>query len=91
MAEIAPFLMVVAIVAIVSFTRLQRAKHGIVRTRDGDEYHVGDDRTRLDGERMRDEVRALKERVAVLERIATDANSHSSALEREIDSLRRSD
>jgi hypothetical protein len=34
---------------------------------------------------MRDEVRALKERIAVLERIATDKGS---ALEREIEQLR---
>lgn len=35
--------------------------------------------------RLREEVRALKERIAVLERIATDK---SSALEREIEQLR---
>jgi hypothetical protein len=35
--------------------------------------------------RMREEVRALKERIAVLERIATDKDS---ALEREIEQLR---
>lgn len=35
--------------------------------------------------RLRDEVRSLKERIAVLERIATD---HSTSLDREIESLR---
>ena len=87
MAEVAPFLMVVAIVAIVSFTRLQRAKHGIVRNRHGDEMPIRDP----DADRLRDELRALKERVAVLERIATDANSRGSELEREIEALRRHD
>ena len=87
MAEFAPFLMVVAIVAIVSYTRLQRAKHGILRNRHGDETPIRDP----DTDRMRDEVRALKERVAVLERIATDANSRGSALEQEIEALRRQD
>jgi hypothetical protein len=86
-AEFAPFLMVVAIVAIVSYTRLQRAKHGIVRDSLGNETPIRDP----DADRMRDELRALKERVAVLERIATDAHSHSSNLEREIDALRRTD
>ena len=87
MAEIAPFLMVVAIVAIVSYTRLQRAKHGIVRNRRGDETPIRDP----DADRLREEVRGLKERVAVLERIATDANSRGSELEREIEALRRQD
>ncbi len=48
--------------------------------------------TRIDGEaggsdaaRLRDEVRTLKERIAVLERIATDKDSH---LDREIERLR---
>lgn len=38
-----------------------------------------------DAARLRDEVRALKERIAVLERIATDKESH---LDREIERLR---
>jgi hypothetical protein len=85
--EFAPFLMAVAIVAIVSFTRLQRAKHGIVRDAMGNETPIRDP----DADRLRDELRTLKERVAVLERIATDAHSRGSELEREIDALRRID
>lgn len=38
-----------------------------------------------DAARLRDEVRTLKERIAVLERIATDKDSH---LDREIERLR---
>ncbi|HET8612383.1 MAG TPA: hypothetical protein VFL92_06415 [Sphingomonas sp.] len=38
-----------------------------------------------ENQRLREEVRALKERIAVLERIATDS---STALDREIDALR---
>jgi hypothetical protein len=38
-----------------------------------------------EADRLRDEVRTLKERIAVLERIATDKGS---ALEREIEQLR---
>ena len=84
MAEIAPFLMVIAIVAIVSFTRLQRAKYGIVRDRHGNEQPIRDP----DSDRLREEVRALKDRIAVLERIATENNS---SLDRQIEALRSRD
>ena len=40
-----------------------------------------------DSARMREEVKMLKERIAVLERITTDANS-TAALDREIEKLR---
>lgn len=40
-----------------------------------------------DSARMREEVKMLKERIAVLERIATD-NSSATALDREIEKLR---
>jgi hypothetical protein len=40
-----------------------------------------------DNARMREEVKMLKERIAVLERIATD-NSSAAALDREIEKLR---
>ncbi len=40
-----------------------------------------------DSARMREELKALKDRIAVLERIATDTSS-SAALDREIEKLR---
>ncbi len=40
-----------------------------------------------DTTRMREEIKMLKERIAVLERITTDANS-TAALDREIEKLR---
>jgi hypothetical protein len=82
-----PFEMVVLIVAIGAVASILRAKYGVVRNRHGDETPIRDP----DADRLRDEVRTLKERVAVLERIATDANSRGSQLEREIDALRRID
>ena len=42
----------------------------------------------LEAARLRDEVRTLKERIAVLERLATDDNSNSVRLDREIERLR---
>jgi len=88
--EIAPFLMVVAIVAIVSFTRLQRDRLGIPqRGRRRDRY--GDVARQDDGEadRLRGEVRQLKDRIAVLEAIVTDGDRNRGlSLEREIEALR---
>ena len=82
MVEFAPFIMVVLIVGIVAYSRTQRAK-----------YQAGLDAPRDNGdaERMRGEVRMLKDRIAVLERIVTDGDSNRSiALEREIEALRDS-
>ncbi|WP_293968892.1 hypothetical protein [Sphingomonas sp.] len=81
--EFAPFLMVVAIVAIVSFTRLQRARldAGRVTGRAGPEDP--------DAARLQGEIRQLKDRIAVLERIVTDGDHNRGlALEREIEALR---
>ena len=74
--------MVVAIVFIVSITSLIRAKLGIRKDKHGNELPLHDS---AETERMREEMKVLKERVAVLERIATDRN-HS--LEHEIERLR---
>ena len=83
MAEFAPFLMVVLIVAIVSYSRLQRAK--LLSGQGAGRSPAADD----ESERLRGEVRQLKERIAVLERIVTDGDRNRSiALEREIDALR---
>ena len=41
-----------------------------------------------DADRLREEVKQLKERIAVLERLATDTNG-AVALDREIETLRR--
>jgi len=78
-----PFEMVVLIVAIVSIASIIRAKHGVVRR--GETLSRRDD---AENERLREEMRALKERVAVLERIATE-NDRGLALDREIEALRR--
>ncbi|MBA3896343.1 MAG: hypothetical protein H0X36_04240, partial [Sphingomonadaceae bacterium] len=69
-----------------------RAKYGIVRTgrgRHAREEFIGH-RPDPDAERLRGEVKALQERIAVLERIATDENG-PRALDREIQQLRTRD
>jgi hypothetical protein len=80
-----PFEMVVIIVGIVGacsvIATALKARYGIREDEDGNQIVVSDAETT----RLRDEVRTLKERVAVLERIATD---RSNSLEREIEQLR---
>jgi len=74
--------MVVMIVLIVSVSGLLKARRGVRRDRNGGELPVPDN---AETARMREEVRALRERVQVLERIATDRNH---LLEQEIEQLR---
>ena len=76
-----PFEMVIGIVLIIAIAGVLKARYGIRQDKHGNEYHVGDGETR----QLREEVKALKERIHVLERIATDQNS---ALEHEIERLR---
>ena len=68
-----PFEMVVLIVAITAAASIFRARY---------QRREADSTASPEADRLREEVRALKERVAVLERIA---------LEREIDALRTRD
>ena len=87
--------MVVTIVAIVMIARTCRGggRFGNWRADRTDRMDRRDRGDRLpftgqdsaENQRLRDEVRALKDRIQVLERIATDS---SSSLDREIESLR---
>lgn len=79
-----PFEMVVAIVAIVTIGKIIHIRHQSGKDWKGNALPQTDP----DAARMRDEIRALKERVAVLERLATE---DSSSLEREIEKLREKD
>jgi hypothetical protein len=73
-----PFEMVVLIVLIVTIGQVIRAK---VQNR-GKQLRLADD---PEAARLRDEVKTLKDRVVVLERIATDKNN---LLEEEFERLR---
>ncbi|MCE7798232.1 hypothetical protein LWE61_16970 [Sphingobium sufflavum] len=84
-----PFSMVVAIVAIVSIASILRARYGLPdRQRSRRAYRDAALPDTAENQQLRDEIKALKDRVAVLERLATDSNS---ALEREFDKLRQQD
>ena len=76
-----PFEMVVAIVLITTLAGVWKAKHGVRRDRQGNEHHLDT----VENQRLRDEVKQLKERLAVLERITIEKES---SLEREIEKLR---
>ena len=80
--RIGPFEMVVFIVLITAVASILRAKMGVRRDSKGNEYHARDD---AETQRLRDEVKQLKERLAVLERITVEKEN---SLEREIEQLR---
>lgn len=82
-----PFEMVIGIVLIITIGRIIQAKYGHHRRRGGEAGIVAEDE---ESRRLREEVKALKERIAVLERLATD-DAGPRALEREIDALRSRD
>ncbi|MEQ1725997.1 MAG: hypothetical protein ABL882_08745 [Sphingopyxis sp.] len=83
--------MIVAIVAITTFGRIYRDKHGLSRRQRAG--HIGRELGALaphdnaEARALREEVRTLKERIAVLERIATD-NHSAVRLDQEIELLR---
>jgi cation transport ATPase len=78
-----PFEMVVMIIAIITIGKVLSNRRGGRLGKAGTDIIQADP----DSARMREEVRMLKERIAVLERIATD-NSSATALDREIEKLR---
>jgi hypothetical protein len=82
-----PFEMVVAIIVVVTIGSVLKARYGIHKDKRGNEYLRADPAEAAENARLRDEVRSLKERVQVLERVITDNNS-SLRLDAEIEKLR---
>ncbi|HEX8444006.1 MAG TPA: hypothetical protein VF631_10220 [Allosphingosinicella sp.] len=76
-----PLEMVVAIVLIVTLASVWKAKYGIRKDRHGNEVYV-DNR---ENQQLRDEVKQLKDRLAVLEQITIEKEN---SLSREIERLR---
>ena len=79
-----PFEMVVLIVAIVMVASVVKARYGVTRDKHGNEVI---NRPDPEAGRLKDEIVQLKERIAVLERLATDDNG-ARQLDREIEKLR---
>lgn len=86
-----PFTMVVAIVLIVTIGKVLSSRYKAPHSADVDRDLLGDTMQRLssnpDTQGMQEEIRSLKERIQVLERIATD-NSSANDLNRQIEELR---
>ncbi|MEQ1550024.1 hypothetical protein [Sphingorhabdus sp.] len=86
-----PFTMVVAIIAIITIGKIIQSKHqakyGIIEDQD----MLGNKTQRLanktDTQALQNEITELKERIKVLERIATD-NTNAFDVSREIEALR---
>jgi len=83
--------MVVAIVLIATIGGIIRAKMGVGRDPQGNEYSLRDPSLGEENRQLRNEITNLKDRIAVLERVITDTNSSSANLDREIESLRNRD
>ena len=94
-----PFEMVVAIVAIGSVASVMRAKYGHgpfgrggrrgLRLGGAELFERNQDsELAAENNALRDEMRAMKERIQVLERLATDDESDARRLDREIEKLR---
>lgn len=75
--------MIVIIVAIGGVVSVVRARYGVHEDRHGNAVSTPNP----DADRLKDEVVQLKQRIAVLERLATDDNS-ARTLDREIEKLR---
>ena len=73
---------VFGVILVSGIVSIFRARYGIRRDREGNEYPIRDDGENV---RLRDEVKVLKERLAVLERITIEKENN---LEREIEALR---
>ena len=83
-----PFEMVVAIVIVVTIGSVLRARYGYGRDKHGNDVALRPTGGDAENERLREELRAMKERLAVLERLATDNDTSGARLDREIEKLR---
>jgi hypothetical protein len=82
-----PFEMVIGIILIVTIGSVLKARYGVRKDALGNEYVASDTETLAENKRLQDELRGLKERVQVLERVVTD-NETGARIDREIEKLR---
>ena len=83
-----PFEMVVAIVGITTVASLIKAKRGGRWKQRGGWQQDEDSELAQENRQLRGELHGLKERIQVLERLATDDESDARRLDREIEKLR---
>jgi hypothetical protein len=83
-----PFELVLGIIVVVTIGSVLRARYGNRQGPGGTDDLGADQAAAIEAARLRDEVRALRERVQVLERVITDNEASSLRLDREIEALR---
>jgi len=83
-----PFELVLAVVAVVMIASVLKSRHKAQGTSDQAGDHRLDAAAADEAAQLRNEVRALRERVQVLERVITDNEASSHRLDREIEALR---
>jgi hypothetical protein len=82
------FEFVLGIILIATIGGILKARYGVRKDMWGNETQPGRDASEIaENMRLRDEVRSLKERVQVLERVVTD-NESGQRIDREIEKLR---
>ena len=87
-----PFGMVVAIILIVTIGKVLQARYRHERGEtDAQTFRPATNASEAENQRLREELKSMKERLAVLERLATDANDSGARLDREIERLRDRD
>lgn len=82
------FEMIAFVTVIGTVGSVLRARYGVMRDKHGNDMPLRDDAAQAENQRLREELRAMKERLAVLERLATDNNDSGARLDREIEKLR---
>ena len=83
------FEMIAVVTVVGTIGSVLRARYGVVRDKQGNDAPLrGDDAAQAENQRLREELRAMKDRLAVLERLATDNNDSGARLDREIEKLR---
>ncbi|MBO9712939.1 hypothetical protein [Sphingomonas sp.] len=82
-----PFEMVVAIIVVVTIGSVLKARYGVRKDQWGNEVHVPTGADTAENARLRDEIRTLRDRIQVLERVVTD-NESGARIDREIEALR---
>ncbi len=81
---------IVAIILIGTIGGVLKARYGIRKDQWGNEIHISADANRAENAKLLAEIRALRERIHVLERVVTDTDG-SARLDREIERLRDQD
>jgi len=82
------FEFVIGIVLIGMIGSVLKTRYGVHTGKVGNEDHGGAAATATENIRLREELRSLKERIQVLERVVTDDEGSSRRLDREIEQLR---